>query len=122
MPTEQGMNKLCPILGCRIDEITSNRPDLLYILRPTAPGLTVAAWLQRRPGIEIVARDCSTEYAAAATVGAPKVGQLRKQNSDDTQVVPKSGKGSVLPGPRQLAWLLVQPRPSEVIREIRTGR
>jgi len=36
---------------------------------------TVAAWKQQRPGIEVVARDRSTEYARATAVGAPKTVQ-----------------------------------------------
>ncbi len=31
----------------------------------------VAEWLRQRPGIEVVARDRSTEYARAATLDAP---------------------------------------------------
>ena len=32
---------------------------------------TVAEWLRLRPGIEVIARDCSTEYARAALLSAP---------------------------------------------------
>ena len=37
---------------------------------------TLAAWLRARPGIEVVARDRSTEYARAATAGAGKAMQV----------------------------------------------
>ena len=37
---------------------------------------TVADWLRQRPGIEVVARDRSTEYACAASIGAPKAVQV----------------------------------------------
>jgi transposase len=40
-------------------------------LLPDRSAVTVAAWPRRYPGIQIVARDRSTEYARAASVGAP---------------------------------------------------
>jgi transposase len=45
-------------------------------LLPDRSGATVAAWLRRQPGIGIIARDRSTEYARAATIGAPKALQV----------------------------------------------
>ncbi len=45
-------------------------------LLPDRSAATVADWLQQRPGIEIVARDRSTEYARAAAIGAPKAVQV----------------------------------------------
>ncbi len=37
---------------------------------------TVATWLQSHPGIEIVTRDRSTEYARGITQGAPDAIQM----------------------------------------------
>ena len=45
-------------------------------LLPDRTSMTVADWLQQRPGIEVVARDRSTEYARAAAIGAPKAVQV----------------------------------------------
>jgi len=44
-------------------------------LLPDRTSTTVADWLQQ-PGIEVVARDRSTEYARAAAIGAPKAIQV----------------------------------------------
>ncbi len=43
---------------------------------PDRSGSTVAAWLRRQPGIGVIARDRSTEYARAASIGAPKALQV----------------------------------------------
>ena len=40
----------------------------------TAP--TVAGWLERHSGVELVARDRSTEYARGASLGAPQAQQV----------------------------------------------
>lgn len=59
--------------GTLLVDLDRRRPiDLL----PDRSGATVAAWLRRHPGIQIVTRDRSTEYARAATVGAPTALQV----------------------------------------------
>jgi transposase len=45
-------------------------------LLPDRSGATVTAWLRRYPDIQIVARDRSTEYARAASAGAPAALQV----------------------------------------------
>jgi transposase len=45
-------------------------------LLPDRTGAPVTDWLRRHPGIQIVARDRSTEYARAAAAGAPAALQV----------------------------------------------
>lgn len=59
-------------------------------------------------------------WLAERRTAPTKVGRPRKQDPDDTQVAPASGKGSVLPSPRQLAWLLVQPTATLGVAEAAT--
>jgi hypothetical protein len=45
-------------------------------LLPDCAAKTLADWLRARPGTEVVARDRSTEYARAITLGAPAAVQI----------------------------------------------
>ena len=45
-------------------------------LLPDRTALTVASWLERHPGVELVARDRSTEYARGASLGTPQAQQV----------------------------------------------
>ncbi|WP_091975544.1 ISL3 family transposase [Methylobacterium gossipiicola] len=59
--------------GTLIVDLDRRRPiDLL----PDRTSPTVAAWLRRHPGITVITRDRSSEYARAATLGAPAALQV----------------------------------------------
>lgn len=64
----------------RIDLETRRPVDLL----PDRASASVSTWLCERPGVEIVARDRSTEYARAITEGAPDA--VRVATADDVMV------------------------------------
>ena len=59
--------------GTLICDLESNRPiDVL----PDCSVQTVWAWFEKRPSVEIVSRDRSSEYAAAISKGAPQALQV----------------------------------------------
>lgn len=59
--------------GTLICDLETNRPlDVL----PDRSVQTVSAWFEKRPSVEIVSRDRSSEYAAAITKGAPQALQV----------------------------------------------
>lgn len=61
------------IYGTLLVDLERHQPvDLL----PEREVETVTAWLQARPGIEIICRDRASDYAKAATFGAPQATQI----------------------------------------------
>lgn len=59
--------------GTLLVDLARRRPvDLL----PDRTAATLADWLQKHPGIEVIARDRSTEYASGASAGAPAAQQV----------------------------------------------
>lgn len=59
--------------GTILIDLETRRPvDLL----PDRTSTTVSAWLREHPGVEVVARDRSTEYARAISEGAPNAAQV----------------------------------------------
>ncbi len=54
-------------------DLGSNRPiDLL----PERTGDVLADWLRQHPGVKLISRDRSSEYALGASEGAPGVQQV----------------------------------------------
>jgi len=59
--------------GTILCDLELHRPiDLL----PERSASTLAAWLQRHPGVQFISRDRSSEYAKGASVGAPQATQI----------------------------------------------
>lgn len=56
--------------------LTDNETHAVIELLPDRAAETVAAWLQTHPGVEIVTRDRSTEYARGVSLGAPDAVQV----------------------------------------------
>jgi len=60
--------------------ITKSEPDPFYLrnvnVLPDRSVQTVSAWFEKRPSVEIVSRDRSSEYAAAISKGAPQALQV----------------------------------------------
>jgi hypothetical protein len=59
--------------GSVLVDLEAGRPvDLL----PDCSAASLATWLKEHPGVEVIVRDRSTEYARGATIGAPDALQV----------------------------------------------
>jgi transposase len=56
--------------------LTDGETKAVVDLLPDRTSETVAAWLQQHPGVEVVTRDRSPEYARGVTTGAPDAVQV----------------------------------------------
>ena len=59
--------------GSVLVDLEAGRPVDLLADRSAA---SLAAWLKQHPGVEVIVRDRSTEYARGATMGAPDAVQV----------------------------------------------
>ncbi len=76
-PTNVGVDDWAMRKGCSFGTIVVDldRHRVLDLL-PDRTAATLAGWLLQRPGIKVVARDRSTEYARGASLGAPRAAQV----------------------------------------------
>ena len=76
-PTHVGVDDWAMRKGCSYGTIVVDldRHRIVDLL-PDRTAATLAGWLEQRPGIKVVARDRSTEYARGASLGAPRAVQV----------------------------------------------
>ena len=76
-PVHVGVDDWAMKKGCSYGTIVVDLDRHRVIdLLPDRTAATLAAWLEQRPGIRVLARDRSTEYARGASLGAPKALQV----------------------------------------------
>ena len=76
-PTHVGVDDWAMRKGCSYGTIVVDLDRHRVVdLLPDRTAATLAGWLEQRPGIKVVARDRSTEYARGASLGAPQAVQV----------------------------------------------
>ncbi len=76
-PTHVGVDDWAMRKGCSYGTIVVDLDRHRVVdLLPDRTAATLAGWLLQRPGIKVVARDRSTEYARGASLGAPRAVQV----------------------------------------------
>ena len=56
--------------------LSYSRPIARSTCSPSVPGTRLSVWLRQHPGVKLISRDRSSEYARGASEGAPEAQQI----------------------------------------------